>query len=148
MICRAIAGGQDNQNHQRNDCQHLLFLVLLCITSYGFSQSLIFCQKVAENGTPQKPSHIFTISKKGGFFDFLVLLPAAVNSTEVKYDIFAVDEKGNETFDETVSQSVQKQWIWFSKEFTFYKAGDYTVYVYSNDDRLLCTGMVKVVMQY
>jgi len=113
----------------------------------GFSQSLIFCEKVAKDGTPEKPSHIFTIGSKGGFFDFLVLLPEGVNTTEVKYDIYTVDETGKETFDVTVSQTVQKEWVWFSKEVTFYKTGDYTIYVYTAEDRLLCTGMVKVVSE-
>ena len=74
-------------------------------------------------------------------------MPDSANTEEVKYDIFKVDEVGNETFFATVSEEVQKQWVWFSKEVTFYKPGDYTIYVYSSDDRLLCTGMVKVVMK-
>jgi hypothetical protein len=126
------------------------FLIAICLvlfSSTGFSQSLIFCEKVAENGAPEKPSHIFTVSSKGGFFDFLVLLPEAVGTAEVKYDIYSVDDAGKETFDVTVSQAVQKEWVWFSKEVTFYKPGDYTIYVYTAEDRLLCTSMVKVVME-
>src|SRR5262245_9032885 len=125
--------------------KYCFFLFLFAFPT--FSQSLIFCEKVNNDGTPVKPSHIFTISKKGGFFDFLVVLPSSANTNEVKYDIFMVDNEGKETFNETVSQSVQKEWVWFSKEFTFFKPGDYTVYVYAADDKLLCTGMVKVVMQ-
>jgi len=125
----------------------LIVVSFLFFSSVGFSQSLVFCEKVAENGTPEKPSHIFTIGSKGGFFDFLVLLPEAVGTAEVKYDIYSVDDDGKETFDVTVSQTVQKEWVWFSKEVTFYKPGDYTIYVYTAEDRLLCTGMVKVVTE-
>ena len=120
--------------------------LLICSALFSFSQSLIFCEKVSEDGKPEKPSHIFRISREGGFFQFLALLDKPVNTTEVKIDIFAVDENGKETFDATHSVKVQKDWVWFTKQVNFFKGGDYTVYAYSAEDKLLCTGMVKVIM--
>src|SRR5437867_1511792 len=99
--------------------QYLLVACLLLLASCGFSQSLIFCEKVDSMGSPQKPSHIFTISKKGGFFEFLVVLTEAVNTAEAKFDIYSVDQGGKETYVETATQPVQKEWVWFSKPVTF-----------------------------
>ena len=107
---------------------------------------MIFCEKVSVDGKPEKPSHIFRIGKNGGYFQFLVILDKPVNSEEVKLDIFRVDENGREIFDATVTSKVEKDYMWFKKEVNFFKGGDYTVYAYSGEDRLLATGMVKVVV--
>jgi hypothetical protein len=121
--------------------------LFLFISTVSFSQSLIFCEKVSQDGKPEKPSHIFRISRDGGFFQFLAILDKPVNTTEIKIDIFRVDDTGKESFDATVSVNVQKEWVWFSKEVNFFKGGDYTVYAYTAEDKLLCTGMVKVILQ-
>ncbi len=123
-----------------------LSILFLLLANFSFSQSLIFCEKVSD-GKAEKPSHVFRIGKDGGFFQFLVLLDSPVNTTEVKMDIFKVDETGKETFDATVSTKVEREYVWFSKEVNFFKSGDFTVYVYTAEDKLLCTGMVKVVME-
>jgi len=123
----------------------ILFAIALTPTIVS-AQSLIFCEKVTEDGVPKNPSHIFHISKEGGYFDFYVLLDKPVNTLHVKYDIFLVDGDGKEVFDATISKDVQKDWIWFPQRVTFLKSGDFTVYVYTAEDKLLCTGMVKVVM--
>ena len=90
---------------------------------------------------------IFRIVKSGGSFQLLAILDRPVNSENIKIDIFKVDEKGKETWDASVDVNTEKDWIWFSKQLNFYNAGDYTVYAYSAEDKLLCTGMVKVVME-
>ena len=122
-------------------------IILFFIPGILFSQSLIFCEKVSSDGKIEKPSHIFRIGREGGYFQFVAMLDKPVNTTEVKMDIFLVDESGKESFDATVTVKVQKEWVWFSREVSFFKGGDYTVYAYTAEDRLLCTGMVKVILQ-
>jgi hypothetical protein len=122
-------------------------LIFLFISTISFSQSLIFCEKVSQDGKPEKPSHIFRINHDGGFFQFLAILDKPVNTSEVKMDIFRVDDTGKESFDATVTVKVQPEWVWFSKEVNFFKGGDFTVYAYTAEDKLLCTGMVKVILQ-
>lgn len=128
-----------------NYIKNILIVALLFFAKTTFSQTMMFCEQVQDDGKPVKPSHIFRIGKDGGFFQFLALLDKPVNTTEVKIDIFRVDETGKETFDATVSVNVQREWMWFSKEVNFFKDGDYTVYAYTAEDKLLCTGMVKVI---
>jgi hypothetical protein len=126
----------------------LIFAILfLFISSLSFSQTLIFCEKVSNDGKYEKPSHIFRISRDGGYFQFLAILDKPVNTTEVKIDIFRVDDAGKESFDATVTVNVEKEWFWFSRQVSFFKGGDYTVYAYTAEDKLLCTGMVKVILQ-
>ncbi len=127
----------------------IFFFTLFILSSlFSFSQSMIFCEKVTEEGKPEKPSYIFRIPHEGGgFFQFLAILDRPVNTTAVKIDIFKVDENGKENFDASVDVPVKPEWIWFSKQVIFYKGGDYTVYAYSAEDKLLCTGMVKVIVQ-
>jgi hypothetical protein len=126
----------------------LIFAILfLFISSLSFSQTLIFCEKVSNDGKYEKPSHIFRISRDGGYFQFLAILDKPVNTTEVKIDIFRVDDTGKESFDATVTVNVEKEWFWFSRQVSFFKGGDYTVYAYTAEDKLLCTGMVKVILQ-
>lgn len=126
-----------------------IFLIALFALSsaFAFSQSMFFCEKVTQDGKPEKPSHIFRIGRDGGFFQFLAILDKPVSTSEVKIDIFKVDENGKELFDATINVKVQPEWVWFSKEVNFFKAGDYTVYAYSAEDKLLCTGMVKVIVE-
>lgn len=124
-----------------------LLLAFSLLGNFAFSQSMIFCEKITEDGKPVNPSHIFRIVKDGGTFQLLAILDKAANTQNVKIDIFRVDETGKEKWDASVDVEVSKDWIWFSKELIFYKGGDYTVYAYTAEDKLLCTGMVKVVMQ-
>jgi len=121
--------------------------LFLFISGLSFSQTLIFCEKVSNDGKYEKPSHIFRISRDGGYFQFLAILDKPVNTTEVKMDIFRVDDAGKESFDVTVTVNVEKEWFWFSRQVSFFKGGDYTVYAYTAEDKLLCTGMVKVILQ-
>lgn len=126
----------------------IFFLLLFPLLSQlSFSQSMIFCEKVTQDGKPENPSHIFRMLKNGGTFQLLAILDKAVNTESVKIDIFKVDETGKETWDASVDVKTSRDWIWFSKELIFYKGGDYTIYAYTAEDKLLCTGMVKVVVQ-
>ncbi|MEO8085250.1 MAG: hypothetical protein ABI763_00435 [Bacteroidota bacterium] len=125
-----------------------LSLLLLATSTLSFSQSMIFCEKVSQqDGKPEKPSHIFRIGRDGGFFQLLAVLDKPVNTAEVKIDIFKVDDTGKESFDATVTVNTQPEWVWFSKQLNFFKGGDYTVYAYTAEDKLLCTGMVKVILE-
>lgn len=125
----------------------ILFSLFIFLGHFSFSQSMTFCEKVTQDGKPENPSHIFRIVKSGGSFQLLAILDKAVNTKLVKIDIFKVDENGKETWDASVDVDVENDWVWFSKQLIFYKGGDYTVYAYTAEDKLLCTGMVKVIVE-
>ncbi len=104
--------------------------VLFILSKVSFSQSLIFCEGVDENGRPDSPSSTFYIPSGGGYFYFLVKLPYEIKCTYADYEIYDVDDYGYETYNTTISQTdIGKTWVWFWKKVTFYKAGYYHVYV-------------------
>lgn len=125
--------------------KRILFLsVLLVAATTAYTQSLTFCEGVNDDGYPENPSHTFTIPSDGGYFYFLVRIGDKVETTHVEYDIYKVNAYGDETYNTTVSQDVEYDWTFFWKKITFYDAGTYKVYVYNNDDYLLCSGTVNV----
>ena len=129
--------------------QRLFFLtaVLTLACHLSFAQTLTFCESVDSVGNPKNTSSTFAIGSTGGFVNALVTLPNGVNSSFVTYDVFAVNENGNEEYESTIRQTVQPDFTWFSKEITFHKTGKYNVYVYDGRDRLLCVGRVSIKIQ-
>jgi hypothetical protein len=109
----------------------LFFLaVLFVISKTSFSQTLYFCEGVDDNGYPITQSSTFYIPSGGGYFYFLVRLPYEINCTYVSYELYEVDEYGNETYNTTGDHTgLTKSWVWFWKKVTFYKSGYYHVYV-------------------
>jgi hypothetical protein len=91
-------------------------------------------------------STVFRIGNKGGFFDLLVRLTHPAQTKGVKYDIFRL-ENGKESYEATYKQEISESSTWFEKELTFLKGGDYNIYVYTDEDKLLCVGKVKVIIK-
>jgi hypothetical protein len=126
----------------------LPFLVILLLPFAVFSQQMTFCESVDKNGNAVNPSSYFTVSKDGGFMQVLVKLNGKLESTQVVFDIYHVEEKtGKDNFENSIRLKTQAEWTWFSKEVTFYKNGDYKIYVYDQKDRLLSVGKVKIILQ-
>ena len=123
----------------------LLFLLLFPVLAIG--QTLTFCENVTRDGLAIHPSDVFNIGKKGGYFDFLITSSKPINTTQIKYDIFKIDTAGKETYDATYFQKVAEQSLWISKEITFLTGGQYNVYVYNADDKLLCVGKILVILK-
>ena len=121
----------------------ILFLLFLFLPFRTFSQKIIFCEGVDHLGNPKNESNEFTVGMKGGFFKVLVKLNKEVGSETVVYDVYSI-QNGKESFENSLQMEVQPAITWFFKEITFYKPGDYHVYVYDKKDRLLGVGKVKV----
>jgi hypothetical protein len=123
-----------------------VFLVVGCIAlSQSLkAQSLYFCESVDKDGYPVGESTVFTIPSAGGYLNFLVRLPYTADVTSVRYEIYKVDPYGTESYDNTIYQDVEKNWVWFWKQVTFYNTGNYNVYVYDSNNYLLTSGTVKI----
>jgi len=127
----------------------VLLFVLLVVASMTLSQSLkaqslYFCESVDGDGYPVGESTVFTIPSAGGYLNVLVRLPYALDVYSVRYEIYKIDSYGNETYDNTIYQDTEKNWVWFWKQITFYKAGRYSVYVYDSNNYLLTSGSIKI----
>ena len=124
----------------------LAFISLLFILSVstGFGQSLYFCEDVDDDGYPKGESSSFTIGRNGGYLYMLVRTGEECNTEKVYFDIYKVNSRGKETFDNTLEMETESNWVWFWKQITFYDDGTYNVYVSDEDGYPITSGQVKV----
>jgi hypothetical protein len=117
----------------------VLALVFFAISNSANAQSIYFCESVSGDGYPITESSVFNISRDGGYLSVLVRLPYEVACRSVRFEIYR-----NGEYDNTIYMDTEKNWVWFYKEITFYKAGNFSVYVYDCFDYLLTSGSVKI----
>jgi|SRR4030095_726800 hypothetical protein len=125
----------------------LLFSAIVVIAFFAImgsskSQSLSFCESVDRDGYPITESSVFNIRNEGDYVTALVRLPYEVACYGVRYEVYR-----NGTYDNTINQDTERNWVWFYKQISFYKTGTYTVYVYDCNDYMLCSGTVKIQWQ-
>jgi hypothetical protein len=120
-----------------------LVVILFLIPLKVCSQELVFCEDVNRSGIPQNPSKEFTIGSDGGRIKVLVKQKKEVGSTSIVFDVYR-KISGKESFDNSVRMEIQPGVTWFYKEITFYKPGEYIVYVYDEQDKLLGLGALKI----
>ncbi len=124
----------------------LLVLLLLNLPLNLFSQEVLFCEAVDKSGNVKNASKEFTIGNDGGFIKILLKLNKAVESNNVVYDVYKV-YNGKEFYDNTIRMDIKPDLTWFFKEITFFKAGDYRVYIYDERDKLIGLGEVKIYIR-
>lgn len=126
----------------------LLFLFFNLSVHTAFSQKLTFCENVDASGKISGASEVFTIGNSGGYFQLMVNMPGAVSSRHVLFDVYWVNpESRKELFENSIRVPVDPAWTWFKKEVTFYKAGEYMVYVYNDQDHLISAGKVQIIVE-
>lgn len=123
-----------------------VFLLLILFPLHIFSQQVIFCESVDHSGVAKNASKEFTIRSGGGLIKILVKLSNEAGSSLVVFDIYKLNN-GKEIFDNTVRMEIQPAVTWFYKEITFFKGGNYLVYVYDEKDKLLGLGEVKIKLR-
>lgn len=123
------------------------FLRVLVITVFtsafnlSFSQTMYFCEGVDDDGEPINESSVFTIPEGGGYLYVLIQMPYEIGCKKVNLDIFR-----NGDFDNTISIDTEKNWVWFWKKITFYKAGEFLIEAYDCYDDLITSGSVEIEM--
>lgn len=121
-------------------------LVLLLFPLISFSQQLTFCENVDAAGRPTNASDRFKISKKGGYIKLVVNCKKRINSNSVVFDVYS-SRDGKEIFENSIRMKTNSFNSWFFKELTFYKEGDFVVYVYDETDQLLGVGKVTLAFR-
>jgi hypothetical protein len=120
-----------------------LLLFLLMFPLAVNSQRVVFCEKVDNVGNPSSVSDRFTISKSGGYIKILVRGNQKLESKFVVFDIYSIKDK-KEVFESSIRMETNPVNTWFYKELTFYKEGDFIVYVYDERDQMLGAGKVTL----
>ncbi len=127
---------------------YILFVLLCFNFSNSSAQKLTFCESVDMGGKVSGASDVFTVGTSGGYFQLLVNMPKEVSSRHVLFDVYWIEPSTQkEVFENSIRVPVDPKWTWFKKEVTFYKAGDYVVYVYNDQDQLISAGKVKIIVQ-
>jgi len=121
-----------------------VFTVFVLFTTTIKAQTLTFCESIDSNGDPVTTATSFIIPADGGYFYFYVKLGKKVNSTEIHYNIYSIDNNSKEIFEKTIYQDVETDWAYFYKKMTFYHTGDYMIYVYDKNSNFLASGKVRV----
>jgi hypothetical protein len=129
----------------RRSC--ITFILLLsCGFPFGSAsgQQMTFCEKTDAQGNAVNPGLQFTMDSKGSYVYVLVKPAKALEGTEAIIDIFKMNNAGNEIFENSRKVNIQPGWLWFSQRFTFYKPGEYVLYAYDQDGRLLATSKLSM----
>jgi hypothetical protein len=121
-------------------------ILLLLIPFMGLTQDVTFCEKVDNSGTGTSISTRFKISRKGGTIKMLVHCGKKIGSDEVVFDIYSLKD-GKEKFENSIRMATDPFNSWFYKELTFYKEGDFLVYVYDNRDQVIGVGKVTLTFR-
>lgn len=114
-------------------------LTLFVLANNLKAQTIYFAEDVDKDGYPISESRVFNISRDGGYLDILVRLPYEVNCRSVRYEIYR-----NGSYDNTITQDTERNWVWFWKQVTFYKPGTYDIDVYDCYDYRLVSGTVTI----
>ncbi len=112
-----------------------------------YSQSLYFCEEVSKDGNPISSSTVFEISQKGGSLYFWVDVGYEIMTDEVYYEIYRVDSKGKEIYDQTIYKSVDPKAKKFYHQITFQSPGRFNIYVYRGDGIYLTSNSLRITQK-
>lgn len=117
----------------------ILVLALFAFVNTAKSQTMYFCESVDGSGYPVGESSTFNIGSNGGYLEVLVRLPYELSCRSVSYEIYR-----NGTYDNTIYQDTQRDWVWFKNQITFYKSGTYLIYAVDCQGTTLASGTLKI----
>ncbi len=118
-------------------------VILLCLVSFSLSaQKIYFCRGYSETGEPKGSTDTWAFSEKGTEVVFLY------NNGKTTFDFssifFLVEEKGTKET-EKIEMKVYQNKNWEAKKYLFKKLGEYTVTVFGSNNKILASGVVKIV---
>lgn len=124
------------------------FLVIgLLITTQLYSQTLYFCEDVSTDGNPVSSANTFVISQKGGSLYFFVEVGYEIGMDEVYYEIYKVDSKGKEIYDQTIYKEVNPKDKKFYHQIMFHSPGRFNIYVYRGDGIYLTSNSLRITQK-
>ncbi|MBU2446440.1 MAG: hypothetical protein KJ666_12845 [Bacteroidetes bacterium] len=121
---------------------YFFFISLLLVQSKA--QTILFCEGVDKEGKAVNSANSFTIAPNGGYLYFLVQLGYEIDKDEIYYEIYKVDSKGKETYENTIYQELDPKDFFFHKKIPFYDSGKFNVYVYTGDGIYLTSGSLSI----
>lgn len=120
----------------------LIFLLLnfSVICHSVFSQKLIFCENVAQNGRPLGTSNSFQITKEGGYVCVVYSQPESFTTDSLHFEVYH-----NGIYFKTFSSKVEKEWDYFYQRIKFIYEGIYTVYILNSEGKELVFDKLQII---
>jgi hypothetical protein len=121
------------------------FLLLTFSTLSLHAQPLVFCEKVARDGTPEKPADRFTLPQGGGSIAVAIRKETAFGCEHITLDIFSLAADSTERFSSSQEIKVRPFDYRISDRVFFQSPGVFAIYAYDERGRLLGAGKVTLL---
>ena len=124
-----------------------IVLIMCFIFSATSGQSVIFCENVDKYGKPTNPADTFDIDTSGSAICILFKAGGPLNTTEVQFEIYYYDDNDSLILNNTLTQNVQKNWLYCWQRLSFRDAGKFKIYAYNASHELLGAGEVVLIIR-
>jgi len=119
---------------------------MLCAgTLWGHAQySLTFCESSNPEGKATTSANSFMISKTGSALKFLLKADEKLNTDQMDFKIYYINDSGSEEEISKLPQTVDPTWNYAWKEVVFFDPGNYRVKVYNSRGYYLTSANLNV----
>lgn len=115
-------------------------LIMFSVQNTSFAQKIYFCEDVkTSTGMPIGEGTTFNIKSSGGWLYVLIHSGKALDCTKVKIKYYL-----NGKLEDSYDLNIEPDWDRFWDKVTFYKAGNYDVYVYDCNGKKITSGSLKI----
>ena len=119
--------------------------ILLLLFHFAQSQySLVFCEDVSADGKPTMVSNSFMVDGDGGVLKFLLRADDKLNTDNLDFRVYYMNEKGMEEEISRMPQKVQADWNFAWKEIVVFDPGTYRVKIYTGKGTYLTSANLSV----
>lgn len=90
------------------------------------------------------PASAFMVSDRGGVLRFMVRGDEELNMDSIKYQLYFINQGGDEEFVTEFMQNVEPGWNYAWKEVVFFDPGNYRVKVIDSKDSYLTSANLTI----
>jgi hypothetical protein len=125
-----------------------LCLMLICVTCAYSQNTLNFCASVEQNGYCNFNNTKFITSQdstNGRVFMQVKGAGGPIGVAKVIFKIYKVDKAGAEKFETMLQEDVKPEWYFAWMPYTFASPGKYSVKIFDESDKLICTNGFELI---
>ena len=128
--------------------KYSLAIILGLLVKLSSAQfSLAFCEDVTSDGKPTRSSNSFLVGTNGSALKCLLKVEGKLNTEQIDYRIYIINEAGKEEELLRMPQKVQPDWNYTWKELVFFDPGIYRVKIYNDKGAYLTSANLSVKKQ-
>jgi hypothetical protein len=125
--------------------KRLLFLLFACVYLQAATgqTTLRVCNYADGDGKTTTAQNTFTI-RDGDELKMLVNSDKTLETSKLDYKIYRLSSSGYSSYETTISQDIENNWVWAYKGIIFHSSGFYLIKVYKRDATYLCENLVYI----